>query len=38
MVVTVFLDPNDKKGSNEPLLDRLQSGGYGPFYGPSGLH
>lgn len=34
MVVTVFLDPDNKKCSTKPLLDRLQDGGYGPFYGP----
>ncbi|KAL8993305.1 MAG: hypothetical protein Q9169_006441 [Polycauliona sp. 2 TL-2023] len=34
MVVTVFLDPENKKGSTEPLLDALQNGHYGPFYGP----
>ncbi|KAL9023975.1 MAG: hypothetical protein Q9180_008035, partial [Flavoplaca navasiana] len=34
MVVTVFLDPDNKNGSTKSLLDRLQNGGYGPFYGP----
>ncbi|KAL8855678.1 MAG: hypothetical protein Q9178_007689 [Gyalolechia marmorata] len=34
MVVTVFLDPSNKKGSTKALLDRLQEGYYGPFYGP----
>ncbi|KAL8998891.1 MAG: hypothetical protein Q9169_002110 [Polycauliona sp. 2 TL-2023] len=34
MVVTVFLDASNKKGSTQPLLDALQNGHYGPFYGP----
>ncbi|KAL8975990.1 MAG: hypothetical protein Q9205_007919, partial [Flavoplaca limonia] len=34
MVVTVFLDPDNKEGSTKSQLDRLQDGGYGPFYGP----
>ncbi len=34
MVITVYLDPSDKEKSNEQLLDRLQQGHFGPFYGP----
>ncbi|KAL8924561.1 MAG: hypothetical protein Q9172_002645 [Xanthocarpia lactea] len=34
MVVTVFLDPSNKKGSTKALLDKLQDGYFGPFYGP----
>ncbi|KAL8727560.1 MAG: hypothetical protein Q9166_005966 [cf. Caloplaca sp. 2 TL-2023] len=34
MVVTVFLDPTNKKCSTKPLLDQLQNGYFGPFYGP----
>ncbi|KAL8912060.1 MAG: hypothetical protein Q9171_002848 [Xanthocarpia ochracea] len=33
MVVTVFLDPSNKKGSTKALLDKLQNGYFGPFYG-----
>ncbi|KAL8966994.1 MAG: hypothetical protein Q9183_003118 [Haloplaca sp. 2 TL-2023] len=32
MVVTVYLDPNNKQGSNKPMLDALASGHWGPFY------
>ncbi|KAL8648411.1 MAG: hypothetical protein Q9226_006008, partial [Calogaya cf. arnoldii] len=32
MVVTVFLDPSNKKGSTKLLLDLLQDGHFGPFY------
>lgn len=32
MVVTIFYDPSNSKGSNETLLNRLQDGHYGPFY------
>ncbi|KAL8767920.1 MAG: hypothetical protein Q9209_005708 [Squamulea sp. 1 TL-2023] len=34
LVVTVFLDPSNKKGSTKTLLDQLQNGYFGPFYGP----
>lgn len=34
MVVTIFHDPMNPDHSTEDLLDRLQSGGFGPFYGP----
>ncbi|KAL8847911.1 MAG: hypothetical protein Q9221_007042 [Calogaya cf. arnoldii] len=34
MVVTVFLDPSNKTGSTKHLLDLLQNGHFGPFYGP----
>ncbi|KAL8921193.1 MAG: hypothetical protein Q9172_004155 [Xanthocarpia lactea] len=34
IVVTVFLDPSNKKGSTKALLDKLQNGDFGPFYGP----
>ncbi|KAL9612697.1 MAG: hypothetical protein Q9167_002733 [Letrouitia subvulpina] len=33
MVVTVYLDPNNKKGSTEALLKKLEDGYFGPFYG-----
>ena len=35
MVVTVYLDPQNQAGSTWDLLDRLQNGEYGPFYGPN---
>lgn len=34
MVVTVYLDLSRPKQSTRLLLDHLQNGGYGPFYGP----
>ena len=34
MVVTVYLDHSHPKESTHPLLNHLQDGGYGPFYGP----
>ncbi|KAL9598628.1 MAG: hypothetical protein Q9219_004373 [cf. Caloplaca sp. 3 TL-2023] len=34
MVVTVYLDPTNKKGSTKTLLDRVQEGYFGPFYKP----
>ncbi|KAL8749021.1 MAG: hypothetical protein Q9199_007945 [Rusavskia elegans] len=34
MVVTVFLDPFNEKNSTKPILDALQNGHWGPFYGP----
>ncbi|CAL8584214.1 hypothetical protein XPA_009817 [Xanthoria parietina] len=34
MVVTVFLDPSNKNGSTKGLLDQVQDGYFGPFYGP----
>lgn len=34
MVVTVYLDSSRPKESNFALLNNLQIGGYGPFYGP----
>ena len=33
MVVSVFLDPDNKEGSTQFLLDYLQDGAFGPFYG-----
>ncbi|KAL8882778.1 MAG: hypothetical protein Q9215_004310 [Flavoplaca cf. flavocitrina] len=33
MVVSVFLDPDNKWSSTEELLDRVQNGYYGAFYG-----
>lgn len=33
MVVTVYLDPSRPKESTRPLLEHLQNGGFGPFYG-----
>ncbi|KAI4237661.1 MAG: hypothetical protein LQ349_001690 [Xanthoria aureola] len=33
MVVSVFLDPDNKEGSTQDLLDSLQRGRFGPFYG-----
>ncbi|KAL8657718.1 MAG: hypothetical protein Q9226_001641 [Calogaya cf. arnoldii] len=32
IVVSVFLDPSNKKGSTKLLLDLLQDGHFGPFY------
>lgn len=32
MVVTIFYDPANPQGSNAALLNRLQDGGFGPFY------
>lgn len=32
MIVSVFLDPINKRGSTKPLLDALQDGHFGPFY------
>ncbi|KAL8723014.1 MAG: hypothetical protein Q9225_000631 [Loekoesia sp. 1 TL-2023] len=34
MVVTVYLDPANKKCSTKQILDQLQQGYWGPFYGP----
>ena len=33
MVVSVFLDPDNKECSTQFLLDYLQDGAFGPFYG-----
>ncbi|KAL8798174.1 MAG: hypothetical protein Q9182_006886 [Xanthomendoza sp. 2 TL-2023] len=35
MVVSVYLDPANTTGSTAALLDKLQNGGFGAFYGPS---
>ncbi|KAL8755824.1 MAG: hypothetical protein Q9184_004682 [Pyrenodesmia sp. 2 TL-2023] len=32
MVITVYFDPSNEKGSNKKLLDMLQQGYFGPFY------
>ena len=34
MVVTIYLDPHNPTWSTSDLLNRLQNGEYGPFYGP----
>ncbi len=34
MVVTVYTDPRNPHWSTTQLLDTLQNGEYGPFYGP----
>lgn len=34
MVVKVYLDPENPAGSTTDRLKLLQSGHYGPFYGP----
>ncbi|KAL9577182.1 MAG: hypothetical protein Q9212_006531 [Teloschistes hypoglaucus] len=34
MVVTVYCDPRNEKGSSEKLLTQLEDGGFGPFYQP----
>lgn len=33
MVLSVFLDPLDPGNSTEELLEQLQDGDFGPFYG-----
>ena len=32
MVVTIYYDPTNPNGSTKDMLDRLQNGGFGPFY------
>ena len=34
MTVTVYYDPSNPDGSNKELLDGIQEGKDGPFYGP----
>ncbi len=34
MAVTVYLDPLNPQWSTPGLLDNLQNGLFGPFYGP----
>lgn len=33
MVISVFLDPMNPQHSSSALLDQLQNGDFGPFYG-----
>ena len=32
MVVTIFFDPVNPQGSKAAVLNKLQDGGFGPFY------
>ena len=34
MVVTVYIDPRNPQWSTRDLLNSLQAGDFGPFYGP----
>jgi len=32
MVVTIYYDPTNRPNSTKAILDRLENGGFGPFY------